>query len=449
MKFDLFKKLTKEEEVKIKGTKNLNLGIPKLGINIYGKSWKSLHTAFFKYLYDNHKEKLFSYLIDNENHIVTKRSGKKQYRYCSFDPHTNYEQPEHYVKIYSNFYIYNYYENPQNILYIRRAVEVLFPEINEGVIDVDAMPQNGGNGDYGNYSVRVMGKLTKDQKVKLKKSKEPTLKVPNLNLEISAYDWRELLNRLISFLLSDYKTLSYEKIIDNDKFTITKQSGKKQFKYCTSNQFKDYEDKDQYILCTNNVYVYNHYDTSEIIYNIKLILDEMFSIKEAYLTAQIEKKRRGNKVIITKKDAENMDGANVDSDFVGDYQEGKPAKMTTSNSLVRDPAFAKKALERDNYSCLIDNNHNTFITKAGNHYVEGHHIIPFTIDNAIKYQEKNIFLDHNNNIISLCPNCHRQIHYGNKEAKEELIKIVYEKSKKMLKDLNIEIDYEALLKLYL
>ncbi|HHX70505.1 MAG TPA: hypothetical protein GX708_20935 [Gallicola sp.] len=390
-----------------------------------------------------------SYLIDNENHIVTKRSGKKQYRYCSFDPHTNYEQPEHYVKIYSNFYIYNYYENPQNILYIRRAVEVLFPEITEGAIKVGTIPNNGRNNDYDNYTVRVMEKLTKEQKAKLKKSKTPTLKVPNLNLEIKADSWKELLNKFLCFLLSEYRELSYEKIINNDDFTVTKQSGKIQFKYCTPDEFKDYEDKEQYSECMGIIHIYNCYDSSEIVDNINLILDAMFAIKDAYLTAQVDKAPKSEKVVITTQDVEDMDGANIDSDFVGDYQEGKPAKMTTSTSLFRDPAFAKKALERDNYLCVIDNNHNTFITKAGNRYVEGHHIIPYTIDNTIKYQEKNIFLDHNNNIISLCPNCHRQIHYGNKEAKEKLVKIIYEKSKDMLNAHNIEIDYETLLKLYL
>lgn len=70
----------------------------------------------------------------------------------------------------------------------------------------------------------------------------------------------------------------------------------------------------------------------------------------------------------------------------------------------RNANLISEAKIRDNFSCQADNNHTTFISK-GHNYVEGHHVIPM-------FQQKNYFfeLDDVDNIISLCPSCHREIH---------------------------------------
>lgn len=72
--------------------------------------------------------------------------------------------------------------------------------------------------------------------------------------------------------------------------------------------------------------------------------------------------------------------------------------------VKRDQTLVYDAKSRDNYSCSINHTHITFISKGIN-YVEGHHVIPM-------YQQKNynFKLDNVDNIVSLCPNCHREIH---------------------------------------
>lgn len=53
----------------------------------------------------------------------------------------------------------------------------------------------------------------------------------------------------------------------------------------------------------------------------------------------------------------------------------------------------------------------TFITKAGEPYVEFHHLIPFNIANGP---------DHYYNIFALCPECHRKLHFISEELKKDL-----------------------------
>ena len=85
--------------------------------------------------------------------------------------------------------------------------------------------------------------------------------------------------------------------------------------------------------------------------------------------------------------------------------------------VKRDPYLIQEAKKRDNYSCVINKKHITFISK-NNNYVEGHHIIPM-------FQQKNysFILDDLDNIASLCPTCHREIHSA--DDKTEILKKLY------------------------
>lgn len=98
----------------------------------------------------------------------------------------------------------------------------------------------------------------------------------------------------------------------------------------------------------------------------------------------------------------------------------------------RDSSLIYKAKERDQYKCNINNNHITFISK-GNNYVEGHHVIPI-------YQQKNypFGLDTVDNIISLCPNCHREIHSA--DDKTTIIKELYKHTNDFMQSNNIELN---------
>ena len=63
-------------------------------------------------------------------------------------------------------------------------------------------------------------------------------------------------------------------------------------------------------------------------------------------------------------------------------------------------------------------NHDTFIEENGTEYIEWHH---FIFRSKMKGKENKQKIDINCNLISLCPRCHRMIHYGNQETKKQMI----------------------------
>lgn len=107
-------------------------------------------------------------------------------------------------------------------------------------------------------------------------------------------------------------------------------------------------------------------------------------------------------------------------------------EIIAEKRVKRDASLIYKAKERDSYKCCVDAGHQTFISKGYN-YVEGHHIIPI-------YQQKNypFKLDSLENIISLCPNCHREIHSA--DQKSEILQSLYTQASKYMQANNIELN---------
>lgn len=74
----------------------------------------------------------------------------------------------------------------------------------------------------------------------------------------------------------------------------------------------------------------------------------------------------------------------------------------------RDPFMAAAALVNANYQCELDKSHTTFLSRATNqNFVEAHHLVPMAHQPNYQYS-----LDVPENIVALCPTCHRKIHHG-------------------------------------
>lgn len=130
-------------------------------------------------------------------------------------------------------------------------------------------------------------------------------------------------------------------------------------------------------------------------------------------------------------------------------QEPQYATGAGGQSVKRNPGIAKQALKDAEFECAMDSHHLTFKTKKGIPYMEGHHLIPCTYLNA-QYFWKNMQrnIDCTDNIICLCPTCHRKIHYASKKEKRQMIEYLYEKKKKRFDEIGLKISLEELLKLY-
>ena len=108
----------------------------------------------------------------------------------------------------------------------------------------------------------------------------------------------------------------------------------------------------------------------------------------------------------------------------------------------RNPVKAINALKNADYKCEYCNEHETFIRKgSGLPYTEPHHLVPMKAQ-----KDFNVSLDVENNIVSLCSNCHNLIHYG-KDA-EIIIKELYDARLTELNDAGIIITLAELLKYY-
>lgn len=124
-----------------------------------------------------------------------------------------------------------------------------------------------------------------------------------------------------------------------------------------------------------------------------------------------------------------------------DEVEEKPLLLPDDKKYKRIYSVGKNALKNSGYVCFADPEHDTFLTDEGLPYMEAHHLIPF------KYQKDFQFsLQVQANVVCLCPQCHRKLHYG--KDRNELLKVLYEDRKDALEKCGIGISFEKLLEYY-
>jgi len=158
-----------------------------------------------------------------------------------------------------------------------------------------------------------------------------------------------------------------------------------------------------------------------------------------------------NKKLNRKEDAwlvQDIKEATDEVSIVEPKDAGKPVKrkqpkyVDGSRTYPRDRKISLNALALAGYKCELDESHESFIKRNSNvRYMEPHHLVPMALSDEFEYS-----LDREENIVSLCSNCHNQIHYG-KDA-DKLIRTLYEKRKDKLHSIGIDIDIETLIDAY-
>ena len=99
-------------------------------------------------------------------------------------------------------------------------------------------------------------------------------------------------------------------------------------------------------------------------------------------------------------------------------------KSSVSNVRPRNPDYGEEAKQNANHQCEISELHETFTrNKDDKNFTEAHHLIPYEQYDA--FADKGLSLDRGCNIVSLCPNCHRNIHHGKKEDIGYLLEQLY------------------------
>ena len=153
--------------------------------------------------------------------------------------------------------------------------------------------------------------------------------------------------------------------------------------------------------------------------------------------------------IIAQQELQEISGASDQA--IRNAPSRKPLfeNQITGKKVLKNPQLTKSAIVSADYQCEVNSEHKTFLNKQGKPYMEGHHLIPCTVENAEEIWEqfgRNI--DCKENIVSLCPTCHRAIHMGNRDEKRRVLSNLISKRLSILKEIGINITEEYLLHLY-
>ncbi|MGY5801836.1 MrcB family domain-containing protein [Rhizobium sp. LEGMi12c] len=110
----------------------------------------------------------------------------------------------------------------------------------------------------------------------------------------------------------------------------------------------------------------------------------------------------------------------------------------------RDPFMAAAAIVNAAYQCELDKSHTTFISRATNqNFVEAHHLIPMAHQLNHKYS-----LDVPENIVALCPTCHRKIHHGFSSERKKMAIALLKRRSKLLYDRGIALSELEIKEIY-
>lgn len=135
-------------------------------------------------------------------------------------------------------------------------------------------------------------------------------------------------------------------------------------------------------------------------------------------------------------DDEAWMGEKEEIELVTDYSTGRKTQKRSAHK-------AAAALKRVNYSCEYSSKDKRFLREDGIPYTEAHHLIPLK-----EYQRFKYSLDIAENIVSLCPYCHRLLHHGRYEDKESILEKLYRDRKDALMECGIGISLKQLKEYY-
>jgi 5-methylcytosine-specific restriction protein A len=104
-------------------------------------------------------------------------------------------------------------------------------------------------------------------------------------------------------------------------------------------------------------------------------------------------------------------------DLIVESDKIRRTKLTERDAFKRDRKIALKRMRMENFKCEFDPKHNLFIARSSHKpYLESHHLVPISLQDELKTN-----LDRLDNLFCLCPNCHRAIHYSEKNYSKKII----------------------------
>lgn len=105
------------------------------------------------------------------------------------------------------------------------------------------------------------------------------------------------------------------------------------------------------------------------------------------------------------------------------YSDVKDKGKSISQRVPTDERIKLTRFQQTEYRCESDESHITFSTEKHPNFLEGHHHIPLSAQRVFP----NINLDCIENMVALCPNCHKKIHYATDYEKYEMFSMITQK----------------------
>ena len=140
------------------------------------------------------------------------------------------------------------------------------------------------------------------------------------------------------------------------------------------------------------------------------------------------------------EDNESVSEADKDDEIIESYYgeiSDVPPEEKTRNGVkfyLRNEKAKKIAMMQSGDICALPTcKHSLFKNRSGRTYLEAHHLIPISV-----CKEFTSNIDIPENIVCLCPSCHREIHHG--VDAERMISELYEERKEALEKKSIKLN---------
>lgn len=141
---------------------------------------------------------------------------------------------------------------------------------------------------------------------------------------------------------------------------------------------------------------------------------------------------------------------NINVDIAKDAYKNRPNETTPGvlKRYSKNPLIGKVSIKKAEYKCENNQAHETFISShTRQQFMEAHHLIPINLQDEM-WEKYSVNIDCTENILSLCPNCHRAIHYAIKDVKQELVIKLYNIRKGELAKIGVTLTLDELIDIY-
>ena len=163
-------------------------------------------------------------------------------------------------------------------------------------------------------------------------------------------------------------------------------------------------------------------------------------VSQILIDQETEIDNLSEQLIDSKQNSVNNSKLFIENDVKRPEKRPEPVTVNNIKRYRRNLLEVRKAKISADYICEYDNKHVTFENNFDNNpYIEAHHLIPMATQGLFEYN-----IDFADNIICLCPNCHRRIHYGVKSDKSEMVQKFYKERHEKIESFKVNIKYNDL-----